>query len=287
MNVIVPMHAVKQLINETLGGPAQPRVVNELPSEDPPIEPNVTSSAEDTTPALDPPVDDPEFVPANPNELAVAADKLARRVDPTSLNQYYTQLKRLAKAEEEGRLSSTKQKVDVGTVEEQLRKHVRDALISEISPWAGGGLAFSGWGVDPDIEDDDNEEDDDEPRQRRQHLTTKDVEGDTLDSIAKEFGFVAPSGAKAFLFRTMEKFKHLFVLRDEDPAAFDRFIFMAASEYIGYLKSSGELDDEEVELLYSHPELVAELEGFREYLHVFVKRAMRKAKSEAGEDGDE
>lgn len=302
MRVKVSLPAVRQLVFESMGlatADAHPRTVTELPSEEAPIEPSPLSSDEDSSPPTDPPVDDPEYVPTNANELAAAADKLARRVGPDSLSAYYGYLKRLEKASLNGKLAKTKPEPEkvadqlaaaqaggegAGNVDKNVEEHVRRAvrsIISEIVPQ--GGLSFSGWGMDPDAEDDDEEE----PRRGRKNTTVVDVEGETLDAIAKEFGFAAPIGAKAFIDRTLEKMRFMWELREDDPESFDRFLFMAAREYIEYLESSGELAAEEVALLNKHPEFVVELDGYREFIHNYVKRGIRAKKKAEGGAGDD
>lgn len=280
--------------------------MTELPSEEPPVEPSPLSSAEDSQAPMDPPIDDPEYVPSNANELAAAAEKMARRVGPDALTKYYQLLQRIGQAAQDGKLSQTQPEPEKvadqsaaaqtgregagnvdKNVEEQVRRTVR-SMLTEIMP-RDSGLSFSGWGMDPDAEDeDDAEESERAKRPRRKNTTVVDVEGETLDAIAKEFGFAAPIGAKALLARTLEKYRFMWELYEDDPDAFERFLLMATREYIEYLTSSGELTPEEVDVLNKNPELVADLDGFREFMHVFVKRGIRAKKKAAGEDaGDD
>lgn len=286
MKVSVKKSAVREFIREALGGPA-PRVVNEpgLPSHGPPIDPSEASENEDTQPPMDPPVDDPEFTPGNSDELAAAADKLARRVEPELVDDYYVELQNLADRVEDGRLGETEagaqppQRADTEddmakkkkNVEEVIRRHVRRLLEIGPSDWRSG-LSFSGY----DTDESGDEESGYVPSRR--NLTVGDVEGESLKDIAAELGFAAPIGAKAFIDRTMEKFKFLYTLREDDPQTFDKFMLMGTAEYIDYLKGSGELTAEEVGLLQDNPDLVQELPGFRDFLHKFVKRGMRAQK---------
>ena len=80
MKVIVKKGTIRQYIREAMGGESWPRAISELPTEEAPVDVNASSGAEDATPPMDPPVDDPEFVLVNSIELAAASDKLARRV---------------------------------------------------------------------------------------------------------------------------------------------------------------------------------------------------------------
>jgi hypothetical protein len=231
-----------------------------------------------------PPVDDPEFTPANANELAAAADVLARRVEPELVDDFYGELKGLSDRAEEGELGDTEAKAKAPkktapedeemakkNVEEAVRRHVRRLLEIGSSDWRSG-LSFSGY----DTDETGDEESGYEPSRR--NMTVTDVEGESLKDIAKELGFAAPIGAKGFIDRTMEKFKFLYVMRDENPAVFDKFMLMGTAEYIDHLASSGALSDEEVRLLQDNPDLVQELPGFRDFLHKYVKRGMRAQK---------
>lgn len=290
MKVIVRKGAVREFIREALGGQSWPRAISELPTEEAPVDVNATSSVEDATPPMDPPVDDPEFVPVNSVELAAASDKLARRVEPELIEPYYKHLQRLAKAEEEGKLGRSEENDEPpeddesderlspenqkeAQLEAAIRKRVRQLL--EITPRAS--YSFSGW----DVSGERPEEGEEGYQPQRRNITVTDVGGMSFDEIAKALGFAAPIGAKAFVERSMEKFRFLWELREESPADFDKFILLGVNEYISYLRSSGALSDEEVALMHDHPELVVELEGYREYLHKFVKRAMRARKKAA------
>lgn len=269
LKVIAKRIDVKRLIESAMGLQSD-RVLPELPSPEVPIDPNPLSS-EDTGIPLDPPIDDPEYVPSNASELAAAAEKLALQVEPESLSKYYDYLKKISNAAKEGKLSSDKPKSPANSIEEVARKKIRKILNEIGSEWSGGGLSFSGYGLDPDIEDDD------EDSKKRKNVSAKDVDGETLETIAQELGFAAAIGAKSFIDRTLEKFKFLYSLRDDNPKDFDKMLLMGAHEYIEYLEGSGELQEDEVALLYKHPEIVVELEGFREFLHKYVKRGMRRA----------
>lgn len=285
--------ALRGLVSEVMFGSGMQRTSYEQPvSDEPPVKQSERSSIEDIRSPVDPPTEDPDYVPSNRHELSAAAAKMANALDDSIVAKYYEELKRLTKRALDGDLTDEKTKTedepvpivpgsstmnaddDATKTEAAVRKQVAK-VIAEV-----GGLSFSGW----DYTDDDDEEDEDdfmsdkEPKKRKKSTTVTDVSGASLDQIARELGFAAPIGAKAFIDRTLEKFKHLFVLRQEDPIEFDKFLLMGVNEYIEYLQSSGELTPEDVELMKRNPAIVVELDGFREYVHKFVKRAMRDAK---------
>lgn len=51
-------------------------------------------------------------------------------------------------------------------------------------------------------------------------------------------------------------------------------ILMAWGDYIELLQSTGELDSADVQLLHDHPEVALDLDGFRDYVHHYIERAV-------------
>jgi RNA processing factor Prp31 len=83
----------------------------------------------------------------------------------------------------------------------------------------------------------------------------------------------------------MEKVKFLFGvdapgLKGMEQEDLDLLILIATKDYIDFLKSSGELTDADVDLMKNNPEIVSELDGFREYLSGYLKKAMKQYKQE-------
>lgn len=103
--------------------------------------------------------------------------------------------------------------------------------------------------------------------------------GAELKDIAKELGF-SVSGAKAALEKGIKKARYLFMTLDDEEREF--LVLSAMNDYIELLVSSGELTDDDEAVLREHPAIVAELDGFREFLHKYVAKGMR----DAGKDVD-
>lgn len=100
-----------------------------------------------------------------------------------------------------------------------------------------------------------------------------DVGGASFEKIAQELEF-SVAGAKQAVDKAFEKAKFLFQDMDEDDR--EILILTAMNDYIGYLVKSGELTSADVQLMKDHPDIVRELDGFREFLHNHIRRA-RKA----------
>lgn len=98
--------------------------------------------------------------------------------------------------------------------------------------------------------------------------------------IAKELGFNSPRGAQGIVDTVISKLRFLMSIPEE---ARDFLVLVALDDYIEYLKSSGEVTDEDETLLRAHPEMIQELPGFREHMQLFIRRGMR----EYGEEHDD
>lgn len=88
--------------------------------------------------------------------------------------------------------------------------------------------------------------------------------------IAKELGF-SVAGAKQAVDKALEKAQ--FLARDMDEDDREILILTAMSDYIDKLNKSGELNPADVQLMKDHPEIVRDLDGFREYLHNVIRKA--------------
>jgi len=107
-----------------------------------------------------------------------------------------------------------------------------------------------------------------------------DVGGASFEQIAKELGF-SVAGAKQAVDKALEKAQFLGTQMDEDDR--EILVLTAMNDYIKMLsKGIGVEDGEEpltaadIQLMKDHPDIVRELDGFREFLHNHIRRA-RKA----------
>jgi hypothetical protein len=99
-------------------------------------------------------------------------------------------------------------------------------------------------------------------------------DGDTFEEIAEEMG-LSVAGAHAAVQKAMAKFEFLATLQFTDPNDLEKIVLAGMDDYIKLLKKSGELSAEDVKLLKQNPDIVRTLDGFREHLHKFVKRAKK------------
>jgi hypothetical protein len=63
-------------------------------------------------------------------------------------------------------------------------------------------------------------------------------------------------------------------MTDFEPGAREEFEIMvlrAMKDYIDLLYSSGEVEPEEYELMLNNPDIVRELDGFREFLSTYIR----------------
>ena len=112
------------------------------------------------------------------------------------------------------------------------------------------------------------------PGRGRKNVMVGDVEGASFDDIAKELGFSHPSGAKGAVERAIEKAKFVGAM---DPDALDILVLNSMNDYINMLSGTGELTPADVKLLKDHPDIVRELDGFREYLDKAIRSARKEA----------
>lgn len=93
-----------------------------------------------------------------------------------------------------------------------------------------------------------------------------------IGQIAAELG-VSASGVHRITDHALAKSRwaqHMFRTR---PKAMVHMLLVATVDYINYLKTSGELTDDDVALLKKNPEMVQELDGFKWHLDKYIKRA--------------
>lgn len=117
-----------------------------------------------------------------------------------------------------------------------------------------------------------------EPAKRKAYKATalggmSDVGGASFEQIAKELDF-SVAGAKQAVDKALDKAR--FLMNDMDDDDREILVLTAMNDYIKYLTKSGELSAADVQLMKDHPDIVRELDGFREFLHNHIRRA-RKA----------
>lgn len=153
-------------------------------------------------------------------------------------------------------------------IKQEVRKYLKENFIFE----AGRGrpkkltLGDSDGEWDPDL-------DPDELKPGRKNTSADD--GSTFEEIAAELG-LSVAGAHRANRESMEKSQFLASFLERDPEGYQKMIDTATTDYIKHLKKAGELNAEEVELLKNNSGVVQTLDGFREFLHPYVKRERKK-----------
>jgi len=126
------------------------------------------------------------------------------------------------------------------------------------------------------MSDIEEEPTDSEPETRK-NVMMSDVGGASFKEIAKELGFAAESGAKQAVEKALAKAKFITTMDLLKPEELEIIVLQTMSDYIDFLKSSGELDSEEVSMLKNNPGVVKELDGFREFLDKNLRKAKKAA----------
>jgi hypothetical protein len=219
-----------------------------------------------------PPIEDDEFIPANPDELGRAADVIAKQVPADQIEKFYRALHRLLdqtvelhnepdasvpKSEEaEGDETETppiepqgKKKIK----EEGLRQSIR-SVIREISDdWREEeeyeefrkGYEISG--PDPELEE--------EPE------PVAGPEGMSLEDIASKTGHSGPSGARQEIERIVSRSGYM---GEKMPAGdLETLRTIASGEFIDGLRAGDYIDDNDVVELQQAPQEVEALDSFR------------------------
>lgn len=274
---IIKKSALRDLVNEALDGGHLGDL--RLPGEvAPPVNVNavVDPSAAQTDPM------NCDFVPQTKQELEAALKEMMKSVSDDEAPAVYSAMKdALVDFGDDGEEEQMKKKgneMDTARVEEAVRVNIRK-IISEISPrfdMSYSGTDF-GHSRDPkDADDDDDDLDDDGNKRRRAYKSTaiggmEDVGGASFEDIAADLGF-SVAGAKQAVDKALEKARFLAGMDEDDK---EILILTAMNDYIDQLASSGELSPQDVQLMKDHPDIVRELDGFREFLHTAVRRIRR------------
>lgn len=109
---------------------------------------------------------------------------------------------------------------------------------------------------------------------RRKNSMMTDVGGEDLRKIATELGF-SVSGAKQAVDKALKKAQFLQKLEESDV---ELMVLTAVKDYVSDLEAAIDPEDpeaptaEDIQLMYDHPDIVASLDNFRDYLHKYVKK---------------
>lgn len=298
VQVTVSEEAIRQLVGEALDGGHLGNLMVSEDEEPVNVNPVVDPSAAQTDPI------NQCFVPQTKPELDVAVKQLTKNVPVDKVQGTYKAIRAVidaeqAKTEEEEEMKKTAQG---GTrqVEEAVRHAVRK-LIAQMNeapadlppvkkiPFgvhgaeyarrmektkADLGKTFRTSGA----ESHEDEDLTDEPKKHRAYKATAlgsmaDVEGASFQEIAKKLGF-SVAGAKQAVDKALEKAR--WVATEIDPDDLEILVLQTMNDYIDTLNKTGELTPADVQLMKDHPNIVRELEGFREFLAGAIKRRRKK-----------
>jgi hypothetical protein len=211
-----------------------------------------------------------ELLNAVKNAISLLPDEEANSaydIIKTALDKY------LEKPDGAPKMKKTPADTSDKKIEENVRKQIRK-ILSEITP--AFDTSFSGY------EFSDEDDDDDSLKKKKSDKygfkstaigNMADVGGASFDEIAKDLGF-AITGAKAAVDKALEKLRFV-VKMDQDEL--EILVLTAMKDYIKTLEKTGELTPSDVALLKDNPDIVRTLDGFREFLHVYIKRARKQA----------
>lgn len=231
----------------------------------------------------------PNFRPSNRVELKSALVKLIDDIGDDESADFYAALQAtLKQSKDEDKKMDKKDK----KVEETIRRAVRKALL-EMGPYRDTGLSYSGpatgsglragfeeceacegEGVLPGGKDCKVCKGTGSVKSSKRGYQMSDTEAGeaSFDEIAKEVGFAGAPGARQAIQRALEKARFAMSM---DPADLEIITLTAMNDYIEQLKSSGELTSADVQLMKDHPNIVAGLDGFREFLDGALKKAQK------------
>lgn len=258
--IIVNRQAIRELVREALDGGSE-RLRYSFPVEQSPGV--VTTNAVVDPSAYESDPINPNFTPQDKVELDVAVRNLVKNLPDDRIPGIYLTLKSaIDKQEDESKSSSdkdskmTKQDVVEQAIRKAIRQYIVEKTVNEV----------------PKAEDDDsNDEDGWEFKKMALALG----HGDRVHRARQEFD------------RTMNKTRFLAQM---DPDDLELMTSLAVKDYIELLSTSGELSDEDIQLLKSNDQIVRDMPGFRNFLHKQIKRISRGKLDDmrnAEIDGDE
>lgn len=284
MKVTVSKQAVKEFIREMMNNPG---VGWESHGDLSTAPVGVSAVVDPSAAATDP--GNPKFKPRNRMELAPAVSSLIGDISDDDATHFYDALQGALKdmKEEDEDMKDNKK------VEEAIRLSVRK-MLRETGPYRDTGMSYSGpmtgsavrAGFDEceTCEGEGYLPDGNECKvckgtgevkaKAKRGYQMADVEGGmgTFDEIAKEMGYAGPPGARQAVEKAMKKAQFVGAM---DPDDLQILTLTAMNDYVDMLKKSGELTAADVQLMKDHPNIVSELDGFREFLDKYIKNAMK------------
>lgn len=291
MKYIVSEKAIRELIRETIMNPSTGwQSTSDLSSAPVAVSAVVDPSAAATDPGNE------NFKPSNRKELRTALSGMIDNLSDDCAEEVFDAMRdAIEKTQEEDEKMKDNKQVEE-TIRAAIRKILKEAdlpPVKKIPVGVHGGeymrnlekrksklrSVMDKWRDDEDAAPMVRADAPAAGRERKNVMQT-DVGGASFKQIAQELGYASESGAKQAAEKAMSKVKFATAM---DPDQLQIVVLTAMSDYIDLLNSSGELSASDVQLLKDHPDMVSELDGFREYLDKYIKREMKSSVAEAVE----
>ena len=284
MKIVVTKNAVRALLREAMMNPS----VGWQSTTDLSDSPSTVSAVVDPSAA----VTDPgnlNFKPSNRKELSVAISSIIDDISDDRAENIFDAIKDAIKDTEEDKEMKDDKKVEE-TIRLAIRKMLKEA---ELPPVKKIPIGVHGGEYTRNLEkrksklrgvmDKWRDDEDAAPMVRadapaagreRKNVMQTDIGGASFKQIAQELGYASESGAKQAAEKAMSKVQFASNMDQDDLQI---VVLTAMSDYIDFLNSSGELTSADVQLMKDHPDVVTELDGFRDFLQKYIKREMRSA----------
>lgn len=283
MKYIVSEKAIRDLIRETMMNPS----VGWQSTTDLSDSPVSVSAVVDPSAAVTDPGND-NFKPSNRKELRTALSGMIDDLSDDCAEEVFDAMRdAIEKTQEEDKDMKNDKKVEE-TIRAAIRKMLKEAElppVKKIPAGVHGGEYMRNLekrksklkGVMDKWRDDDDaapmvRADAPASGRERKNVMQTDVGGASFKQIAQELGYASESGAKQAAEKAMSKVQFASKMDQDDLQI---VVLKAMSDYIDFLNSSGELTSADVQLMKDHPNIVSELDGFREFLDKYIKREMR------------
>jgi hypothetical protein len=202
-----------------------------------------------------PPIDDEDYAPTSSSALSLAAAEIAALVPDDQIRFFYKALHRLLDKSTDRTTIPGKEKE---MQEENLKKSIKNVLMEIISNEDQQEFDDFRYGKDekPGGVDYFGEE---KPIQDQQSAKRDDKSN--LDSLAKEFGFSGPSGARQYVKRILKRMGFMADILDD--TAVESLMGMAVPEFISTMQEGDYIDEEDVADLKSAPSIVRDLPSYK------------------------
>lgn len=235
------------------------------------------------------------FVPRNRMELKSTISSMIDDISDDDAVEFYSTLKDAIDSNAKEKEKDEKKMRNNKHIEERVRRSIRK-MLRESEAYNPTGMSYSGPVVGRPspragyVNCDTCEGEGDLPNGAicpeckgkgqlkdtgRKNTMMTDVSGATFDDIAKELGLAGPSGARKAVDLALEKAKFVATM-DQDEL--DIIVLTAMNDYVEQLNRSGELTPADVKLLKDHPNIVSELDGFREFLDGVLRKVRKPQK---------